>query len=171
MVGLAPALCAAYPPQDKCDQSAVARENGGGVLDSIWLDRTRARADLGALPAPVVEVFCSGWWEPLGEPSDDDVPLSGPWRVLEVDTSRPVDVLALAQRVDADADLAVLAHRGIEVAKNLVAGGVVPDPFGVVMSRKGPASYSSRARARRHPLRADRAAGQSFWSSSPVSTS
>ena len=38
---------------------ALARDNpGGAVLDSVWVDRERAVAELAALPGQVVEVFC-----------------------------------------------------------------------------------------------------------------
>ncbi|HYF71936.1 MAG TPA: AAA family ATPase [Nocardioides sp.] len=153
---------------------ALAHANPGGVLDSVWVDPARAIEDLTALPGPVVEVFCScprdlleeryaardhAFERPAGELWNDDSlrPLAGPWPLLEVETSRPVDVLALAQRVDADAglaangrvvarpidpvvpdiDLVVAARRGTEVARNLTKGGSVPDPFAVVVTLQG----------------------------------
>jgi predicted kinase len=153
---------------------AVARANAAAVLDSVWVDRDRAIADLADLPGPVVEVFCqcprdlleeryaargTGLDRAVEERWNDATltPLAGPWPLVEVDTSTPVDVLALAQRVLSDAglalegrimprpldpvephvDLHLLARRGVEVAHNLAAGGTAPDPFGVVLTREG----------------------------------
>lgn len=158
---------------------ALARANPGAVLDSVWVDGDRSVAELTALPGPVVEVFCScprelleqryavrgtGLERPVEERWNDTTlrPLGGPWPLVEVDTSRSVDVLALAERVLADAglvevgraevaratprplhpvephlDLRILARRGTEVARNLAAAGAAPDPFGVVLSRNG----------------------------------
>jgi predicted kinase len=101
---------------------AVARQCPGAVLESVW-HRTRARADLAALPGAVVEVFCrcdrevvrdryrrragtraAGHFD--DERTDDElwndenaVPVAGGWPVIEIDTSQPVDILALARRV------------------------------------------------------------------------
>ena len=94
---------------------AVARENGSGVLDSVWVDRERALEDLAALPGPVVEVFCRCPREVLEEryaargrdperPAEDRwnpatlTPLQGPWPVVEVDTRDPVEVWSVAER-------------------------------------------------------------------------
>jgi predicted kinase len=100
---------------------AVARTAGRGVLDSVWHDD--ARAPLAALPGSIVEVFCrcdpallrarfddrSGrrdggyfdaersaderWNEQVGRP------LAGGWPVIDVDTTGPVDVEAVAEQV------------------------------------------------------------------------
>ena len=97
---------------------AVAREAGGGVLDSVWVDKEAARAKLARL-GDVAEVFCrcdvetmhrryaaraatrpAGWFdldrdEPELWPAVALEPLAGGWPVVEVDTSRPVDVTGL----------------------------------------------------------------------------
>ena len=91
----------------------------GGVLESN-LYRSAASPWLGGLPGTVVQVFCrcprsemerryrlrtgtrhAGHFDAIRRPEelwDDDVgePVAGPWPLIEVDTSRPVDVLALA---------------------------------------------------------------------------
>ena len=100
---------------------ALAALNDGAVLDSVW-HRSRASAELQALPAPVVEVFCRcdralvesryaaraatrehhfDHQRTAEELWNDEVaePVAGGWPVLEVDTSGSVDVKALAQRV------------------------------------------------------------------------
>jgi predicted kinase len=100
---------------------AVAQENTAGVLDSVWVDPASA-ARLRALPAPVVEVFCSC---PLPELrrryrasaveradgfdldrperelwNDRSLrPLAGGWPVVTADTTVDVDVPALAAAV------------------------------------------------------------------------
>ena len=103
---------------------AVARDNRGAVLDSVWVDRDRAVAELSGL-GDVVEVFCladvvtmraryearaptkgAGHFDgqrPDEElwPADALVPLAGGWPVVEVDTSRRVDVDAVARKVRA----------------------------------------------------------------------
>src|SRR4051812_4097224 len=83
---------------------ALAARNDGGVLDSVWVDREQAIADLAALPGQVVEVFCRcdqellveryaargrGLERPVEELWNDDSlrPLAGPWPVIEVDTT------------------------------------------------------------------------------------
>jgi predicted kinase len=99
----------------------AALNEGGAVLDSVW-HRTRALPELAALPGPVVEVFCRcdrslvesryaaraasrpSFFDHLRTPAElwnDEVagPVAGGWPVLEVDTSQPVDVKALALRV------------------------------------------------------------------------
>ena len=98
---------------------AVARQNGHGVLDSVWIDRDRLVGELADLPGQVVEVFCrcprelleeryaargTGLERPIDERWNDATltPLGGPWQVVEVDTSGPVDVPALALRLAAD---------------------------------------------------------------------
>ncbi len=94
---------------------ATARENGRGVLDSVWVDRRRAIEDLAALPGPVVELFCRCPREVLEEryaargrdverPPEElwspatRAPLEGPWPVVEVDTREPVEVWSVAER-------------------------------------------------------------------------
>jgi predicted kinase len=101
---------------------AVAAANpSGALLESVW-HRSRAAAELAALPAPIVEVFCrcaretalaryrvrqSGRDRHLDaqrvdeELWNDEVsrPVAAGWPVLEVDTEQPVDVTALAARV------------------------------------------------------------------------
>jgi hypothetical protein len=128
---------------------ALAAQNGGGVLDSVWVDRERAITDLAALPGQVVEVF----W------NDGSLrPLDGPWPVIEVDTAGPVDRFAVLERVlvdadaaaqglslgvrpvgpiDIEADRALLVAFATRCARTLVRAGHVPDPFGVVLSLRG----------------------------------
>jgi predicted kinase len=100
---------------------AVAAANESAVLDSVW-HRSRAAAELRALPGPVVEVFCrcdralvrsrylaraatrTHYFDDEREGSElwnDEVaePVAGGWPVIEVDTSVTVDVPALAARV------------------------------------------------------------------------
>ncbi|MCU1592263.1 MAG: hypothetical protein JWP11_3519 [Frankiales bacterium] len=101
---------------------AVAADNpSGAVLDSVW-HRTRALPELAALPGPVVEVFCrcdraqvtaryraraesrSTFFDTLRTPDElwnDEVaePVAGGWPLIEVDTSKPVDVPALVARI------------------------------------------------------------------------
>jgi predicted kinase len=99
---------------------AVARTAGRGVLDSVWHDD--ARAPLTALPGSIVEVFCrcdpallrarfddrsrrdSGYFDAertADERWNEQVgrPLAGGWPVIEVDTTGPVDVAAVAEQV------------------------------------------------------------------------
>jgi predicted kinase len=102
---------------------AMAAQNEGGVLDSVWVDRERAVADLGELPGQVVEVFCRcdralleeryaesgrGLERPIDELWNDDSlsPLNGPWPVVEVDTHGPVESFAVLERVLVDGDAA-----------------------------------------------------------------
>lgn len=103
---------------------AVATANGCGVLESAW-HRSRAIADLAALPGAVVEVFCRadrptmearyaarattrapGHFDAVRTAAElwgeDTIgPVAGGWPVLEVDTTRPVDAAALARAVSA----------------------------------------------------------------------
>ncbi|MEJ7771082.1 MAG: AAA family ATPase [Geodermatophilaceae bacterium] len=97
---------------------AVAKDIGYGVLEAPW-HRTFAVSALLELPAPIVEVFCrcdratalaryrarAGtrsvghfdqertedelWNDEVGEP------VAGGWRVIEVDTTRPVEINGL----------------------------------------------------------------------------
>ena len=103
---------------------ALARDNpGGAVLDSVWVDRERAVAELAALPGQVVEVFCRadrtlleeryaargrGLERPVDELWNESTlhPLAGPWPVVEVDTAGPVDRFAVLERVLVDGDAA-----------------------------------------------------------------
>ena len=102
---------------------AVAGETGSGVLDSVWVDREQALVDLAALPGQVVEVFCrcdrallkerySARGDDLERPADELwneatlVPLAGPWPVVEVDSSGPVETFAVVERVLAEAGAA-----------------------------------------------------------------
>jgi predicted kinase len=100
---------------------AVAAANDGAVLDSVW-HRSRAIPELRALPGSVVEVFCrcdrdvvrsrylaraatrAHYFDDQrteDELWNDEVaePVSGGWPVIEVDTSKQVDVPSLAARV------------------------------------------------------------------------
>jgi predicted kinase len=101
---------------------AVARDAGSGVLDSVWVDRDRSVRRLRDL-GEVVEVFCRAELDLMrsryeqrapgkGEghfdeqrqdeelwPEDALRPLAGGWPVVEVDTSGPVDVREVAERV------------------------------------------------------------------------
>ena len=98
---------------------AVAAETGGAVLESVWY-RSRAARELNGLPGRIVEVFCrcdrdlawqryqrradtrhAGHFDAArtaGEVWNDEVarPVAGGWPVLEVDTSRLVDLGPLA---------------------------------------------------------------------------
>jgi predicted kinase len=95
--------------------------SSGAVLDSVWVDRERGVRELGRLGelAEVVEVFCRCDLDTLrrryveraptkGPGHFDDErpehelwppealgPLGGPWRVVQVDTTRSVDLEAL----------------------------------------------------------------------------
>ncbi len=106
---------------------AMAAQNGRGVVESTWQARF-ATTELRALPAPVVEVFCAcdpqlararyaqraphrhpGHYDALHAEQTDEFwtgeraqPVAGGWPVLRVDTARPVDVVDLARRIDAD---------------------------------------------------------------------
>ncbi|ROR92286.1 AAA family ATPase [Nocardioides aurantiacus] len=108
---------------------AVAREARSGVLDSVWVDRARALEQLGELGVDV-EVHCRVDVPTLREryaaraatkgpghfdadrpedelwPPEARAPLAGGWPVVEVDTSAPVDVPALARDV-----IAIVASR------------------------------------------------------------
>lgn len=102
---------------------AIATDVGSGVLDSVWRPEP-ARRDLGALPGQVVEVFCdcppavarqrhagragqrhSGHFDRDRLAGDDlwapgaTGPVAGPWPVVRVDTTRPVDMARLAAEV------------------------------------------------------------------------
>lgn len=104
---------------------AVAREARGGVVESSW-NRQLALDDLARLQGPIVEVFCScpsrtAWeryaaraasrhpahldLERLAEPRWDEDgaaaagPLDGGWPVVSVDTTRPLDSVALASTI------------------------------------------------------------------------
>jgi predicted kinase len=94
---------------------AVAAEAPGAVLESVW-HRSRSLADLGGLPGNIVEVCCrcdpavaaeryarragtraAGHFDAErtpGELRNDDVarPVAGGWPVIEVDTTRPVEI-------------------------------------------------------------------------------
>ncbi len=101
---------------------AIAAENPGVVLESAW-QRSRAIADLRALPGPIVEVFCrcdrptletryrarsvtrsAGHFDAV-RTSDElwgpetTEPVAGGWPVMIVDTTRAVDVEAVAARL------------------------------------------------------------------------
>ena len=129
---------------------ALARDNGTGVLDSVWVDRERAVADLGALPAQVVEVFCGG--------DQSRHPLGGPWPLVEVDTNDPVEPYAVIERILVEADAAaqgvslparplqpidihgdrvLLAGTAARWVRTLAAGGYTPDPFAMVLTLRG----------------------------------
>ena len=102
---------------------ALARTNGGAVLESAW-EAALARRELASLPGPIVEVFCdvppevaqSRYKERTGtrHPVHFDVEqadnlqgwsdrhpqmVDGGWPVIRVDTTRPVDVDALAKQI------------------------------------------------------------------------
>jgi predicted kinase len=103
---------------------SAARSLGHGVLDSVWVDRERAVRELTALGV-VVEVFCRCDRDVMAQryrerapgrgPGHFDLdrdhdelwaegalhPLRGPWRVLEVDTSRPLEVDDVRRLVEA----------------------------------------------------------------------
>jgi predicted kinase len=102
-----------------------ARAAEQGVLDSVWVDRERARDEIAGLQriAGVVEVFCRCEVDTMRRryreraptkapghfddqrledelwPSEALGPLAGPWPVVEVDTSGTIDVLDVASRV------------------------------------------------------------------------
>ena len=103
---------------------ALAAENRAAVLDSVWVAADSVER-IRALPAPVVEVFCSCALPELrrryraraeqrsGRSDDFDLerpeaelwnerslrPLGGGWPVVTVDTGADVDVPALAAAV------------------------------------------------------------------------
>jgi predicted kinase len=101
---------------------AVAAETAGAVLESVW-HRSRALADLRALPGNIVEVFCrcdsstaarryavraaaraAGHFDAqrtIEELWNDEVarPVAGGWPVIEVDTNSPVEVPPLITRI------------------------------------------------------------------------
>ena len=102
-----------------------ARATGRGVLDSVWVDRGRAIGEISGLQttAAVVEVFCRCDVDTLRRryrdraptkgpghfdqqrredelwPAESRLPLSGPWPVVDVDTTGTVDVAELAAQV------------------------------------------------------------------------
>lgn len=99
---------------------ALAGRSPVGALVECNLSRPQGVQDLWALPRPVVEVFCRcpvelaqqryrrrvGTRHPGhfdGERADEmwvgAEPLAGGWPVVEVDTSRPVDLADVADRV------------------------------------------------------------------------
>jgi predicted kinase len=98
---------------------ALAHINRGAVVESTWR-RELAVAELSALPAPVVEVFCQcpseeslrRYRERVGTRHSvhfdelrqfDELrhydPVDGGWPVIRVDTTQPVDVDALAKQI------------------------------------------------------------------------
>ena len=101
---------------------AVAAETAGAVLESVWY-RSRALAGLHRLPGDIVEVFCrcdpliarqryalragtrdAGHFDTervIDELWNDEVarPVAGGWPVIEIDTSNPVDVKPLIERI------------------------------------------------------------------------
>lgn len=101
---------------------ALMRDVGFGVYESTWREQFD-RDDVGRLPGPLVEVFCAcdptvrrervrgriGTRHPVhfdlehaAAAGDDDAtgrPLAGPWPLIRVDTTRPVDIPAVAERV------------------------------------------------------------------------
>lgn len=101
---------------------ALARETGSAVVESVW-HRSYAGAQVARLPGDVVEVFCraprevlvaryreragtrhAGHFDDVRTPEElfgqqTSEPLAGPWPLVEVDTTRPVDVAALAELV------------------------------------------------------------------------
>ena len=104
---------------------SAARSHKRGVLDSVWVDRQAALREITELQvsADVVEVFCRcevdimrrryrarartkgpGHFDDERDeaelwPEDALRPLAGPWPVVDVDTSVPVDVREVAARV------------------------------------------------------------------------
>ncbi|GAA4720496.1 AAA family ATPase [Nocardioides conyzicola] len=102
---------------------ALAHDNDDAVLDSVWVDRERAIAELAALPGQVVEVFCrcergvleeryAARGRGLDRPADDLWhegslrPLGGPWPVVEVKTDGPVERFGVLERLLVDGDAA-----------------------------------------------------------------
>jgi predicted kinase len=105
----------------------AARAVGQGVLDSVWVDRPRARRELAAL-GEVLEVFCRADLDLMRaryaartpskgrghfdeQRSDDELwppasrrPLAGGWPVLEVDTGGDVDVASVVRWARRTAD-------------------------------------------------------------------
>jgi predicted kinase len=103
---------------------ALGHDNGRGVLESTW-QRSLALDDLTGLRSPVCEVFCRcdsatakarvRMRAPDRHPGHFDVlrleddlwsgdraePIAGPWPVVEVDTTGPLDAAALVARVRA----------------------------------------------------------------------
>lgn len=101
---------------------ALARANGGGVLDSVW-HRSRALIDLAALPGRIVEVCCrcdravveeryrrrgrdrvAGHFSSARTSAElwsteTTEPVAGGWPVIDVDTTGPVDVVACTAAV------------------------------------------------------------------------
>ncbi|MGN6330432.1 MAG: AAA family ATPase [Motilibacteraceae bacterium] len=101
---------------------ALAREAGSAVVESVW-HRSYAAAQVARLPGDVVEVFCraprevlqaryreragtrhAGHFdltrsmEELFGPETCE-PVAGPWPLVEVDTTVPMDAAALARLV------------------------------------------------------------------------
>jgi predicted kinase len=103
---------------------ALGLDNGRGVLESTW-QRSLALDDLAGLTPPVCEVFCrcdpetakarvraraaarhpghfdlvrleDGLWS--GERGE---PIAGPWPVVEIDTTQPLDAASVVARVRA----------------------------------------------------------------------
>lgn len=107
---------------------AVAAEKAGAVLESVC-HRSRALAALRCLPGNIVEVFCrcdpqiarqryalragardAGHFDAdraSEELWNDEVaqPVAGGWPVLEIDTSGPVEVKSVIERICAAASL------------------------------------------------------------------
>jgi predicted kinase len=104
---------------------AMARDNGCGVLESTWR-RSLATGELQNLPGRVIEVFCACPPEvarqrfaeraPTRHPGHFDAahleandlwsgdrtePVAGGWPVLRIDTSAPVDIGDVRQRITA----------------------------------------------------------------------
>lgn len=103
---------------------AVAREAGGGVVESTWRP-SLARGDLTRLEGTIVEVFCgcdpvvakaryrdraparaAGHFDTERLAAGDDLwtgepaqPIAGPWPVLSVDTGNPVNTADVARWV------------------------------------------------------------------------
>ena len=104
---------------------SAARAGRRGVLDSVWVDRDRARSEIRVLQGigEVVEVFCRCDPDTMRQryrdrtptkgpghfddaryddelwPAEALSPLAGPWPVIEADTSGDVDVLDVAARI------------------------------------------------------------------------
>jgi predicted kinase len=101
----------------------LARINDGAVLESTWIP-AMARVQLGSLRSPIVEVLCDapvevamaryrgrvGTRHPVhfddqrldrGDFAARAEPVDGGWPVLRVDTTRAVDIDALANAIEA----------------------------------------------------------------------
>jgi len=107
---------------------AVAAETTGAVLESVW-HRSRALADFRRLPGDIVEVFCrcdpqivrqryalragtraASYFDAeraSEELWNDEVaqPVAGGWPVIEMDTSGPVEVSLVIERIRAAAGM------------------------------------------------------------------